>query len=145
MGILGFIVMVVMVVVGLIGSGSIAQIIDLPSVVIVIGATTGALLMSFGSGLGTAIKAVFRKTADRAMLTLGVAVFERGQSYAVASGVLGTLVGVVVLLSLIDKASSLGPGLATALITMAYGLFAAYGILAPVAASLRRRLAGMEG
>ena len=145
MGILGFIVMIALVVGGIVHAGFLSELVGVPSAIITVGVWCAALLMSFGKGCSTAIRAVFSRTASREMLALGVAVFERGQSYAVGCGVLGTLVGTVIMLSKLDDPARIGPGLAVALLTLIYGLFLAYGILLPIVASLRRRLGEMEG
>ena len=145
MGILGFIVMIALVVTGIVNAGSSSELVDVPSAFITAGAWAAALLMSFGRGCNTAVRAVFSKAASREMLALGVAVFERGQSYAVGSGVLGTLVGVVIMLGNLDDPAAIGPGLAVAHLTLVYGLLLAYAIQLPIVASLRRRLGEMEG
>ena len=145
MGILGFIVMIALVVTGIVNAGSSSELVDVPSAFITAGAWAAALLMSFGRGCNTAVRAVFSKAASREMLALGVAVFERGQSYAVGSGVLGTLVGVVIMLGNLDDPARIGPGLAVAHLTLVYGLLLAYAIQLPIVASLRRRLGEMEG
>ena len=145
MGILGFIVMIALVAAGTVHAGFFSKLVDVPSVTITLGGWAAALLMSFGRGCFTAIGAVFSRTASREMLALGVAVFERGQSYAVGCGVLGTLVGLVIMLSKLDDPARIGPGLAVALLTLIYGLFLAYAIQLPIVASLRRRLGEMEG
>ena len=145
MGILGFIVMIVLVAAGIVHAGFFSQLANAGSALITVGACCAALLMSFGRGCDTAVRAVFSKGASREMLALGVAVFERGQSYAVGSGVLGTLVGTVIMLGRLDDPARIGPGLAVAFLTLAYGLFLAYAILLPTVASLRRRLGEMEG
>ena len=140
MGILGFIVMIVLIVVGFFETGYPTAFLDLGSALITLGLLCAALLMSFGMGGLKAVRTVFSRSADREALVLGIAVFERGKSCAVGAGVLGTLVGVVIMLGNFDKVSALGPGLALALLTQAYGLLLAYGIFLPVAASLKRRL-----
>ena len=145
MGILGFIVMIALVVTGIVNAGFLSELVDVPSAFITAGAWAAALLMSFGRGCNTAVRAVFSRTASREMLALGVAVFERGQSYAVGSGVLGTLVGVVIMLGNLDDPAAIGPGLAVAHLTLVYGLLLAYAIQLPIVASLRRRLGEMEG
>ena len=145
MGILGFIVMIALVVGSIVSADFLRELVDVPSVTITLGGWAAVLLMSFGKGCETAVRAVFSKTAGREMLALGVAVFERGQSYAVGSGVLGTLVGTVLMLGNLDDPAAIGPGLAVALLTLIYGLLLAYGIQLPIVASLRRRLEEMEG
>jgi len=140
MGFLGFIIMFVLAIIGLSASDSLGHVIDIPSVLIVIGVSLGMLLMAFGSDLGSAIKTVFRKSTGRKALILSLIVFERGKSFAIASGVIGTLIGVVNMLANLDHIAALGPGLATALITSIYALALSYGVFQLIVISLKRQL-----
>ena len=140
MGILGFVIMFVLAIVGLSASGSLGHVLDIPSVLIVIGVSLGMLLMAFGSSLGAAIMTIFRKNAEREALVFGIVVFKRGRSFAIASGVVGTMIGMVSILANLDYIAALGPGLATALITSIYSLALAYGVFQLVVISLERRL-----
>jgi flagellar motor component MotA len=140
MGFLGFIIMFVLAIVGLSASGSLGYVIDIPSLLIVIGISLGMLLMAYGSSLGSASKTIFRKSAEQKALMLSLAVFERGKSFAIASGVIGTMIGVVCILASLDDIAALGPGLATALITSIYSLALSYGVFQLIVISLKRRL-----
>ena len=147
MGVLGFLILIVLGIVGLAGGGSLGHVIDIPSALIVVGGFLSLMLMAFGSRFGTAIKTVFQKHAGRHALIFGIAVFERGRSFTVAAGVVGTMVGVVNMLANLnlDNIAALGPGLATAAITSIYCLGLAYGVLQPVVISLKRRLTQAAG
>ena len=140
MGILGFILMVVIALIALYSGVGLDPFVDIGSVLITAVVTLAALLMSYGSGLGTAIKTVFSSGASRDDVKLGIAVFTKGKSYALASGALGTLIGLVIMLKNLDDPSAIGPGLALSLLTIVYGLVIAYLILGPVVGSLQRRL-----
>jgi len=140
MGILGFIIMLVLAIIGLSASGFLGNVVDIPSLLIVIGLSLGMLLMSFGMRLEAAIRTVFRKTAERDALMFSILVFERGKSFAIASGIIGTTIGMVGILANLDVIAYLGPGLATALITSIYSLAISYGVLQVILISLKRRL-----
>lgn len=142
MRLLGFVVLIVSVVVAGILTGG--QLINVDSVLIVLGSTIAASLMSFGSGLGSAFKAIFTSNPAPETMKLGIAVFERGKSFAVAGGVLGTLIGWVLMLNALDDPALIGPDLAVAFMALFYGLFLAYGLFLPLVVSLRRRLAVAE-
>ena len=144
MGILGFILMVVLIALGLNQSTQLGYYVDIGSAIITVGVTIFALLMSYGSGFGSAVKAVLSRESDARSLKLAIAVFERGRSYAIVAGALGSVVGMVIILKNLDDPSALGPGLAMCLVTMLYGLALAYLLLLPVAGSLRRRLEAGE-
>jgi chemotaxis protein MotA len=61
--------------------------------------------------------------------------------YAPAYGMIGTLVGLVVMLKNLDDASKVGPGMAVALLTTLYGAVAANFLFLPLADKLGQRSA----
>jgi hypothetical protein len=141
MRILGFIVLIAAVVVAL------AQpfYIDIASLIIVLGLTLTGLLAGFGGDVGTGFKAVFSNIADRDSILLGIAVFERGKSMAVMSGgIMGTFIGLVIMLKNMDDPAALGPGMALGFLTTLYSLILGYGVFAPLGASLRQKLEESE-
>lgn len=64
-------------------------------------------------------------------------VFSRWGEYAPAFGMTGTLVGLIIMLGELDDPSTIGVGMATALITTLYGSVAANIIFLPLATNLR--------
>ncbi len=66
----------------------------------------------------------------------GQDVFEKWGELAPAFGMLGTLIGLIVMLSKLDDPSSIGPGMATALITTFYGSLMANLVFIPIASNL---------
>ena len=141
MRILGFIVLIAGVVIAL------AQpfYIDIASAIIVLGLTLTGLLASFGGGIGIGFKALSANAADRDTILLGIAVFERGKSMAVmAGGIMGTFIGLVIMLKNLDDPAALGPGMALGFLTTLYSLILGYGVFAPLGASLRQRLEETE-
>ncbi|MBT4496601.1 MAG: hypothetical protein HOC74_02695 [Gemmatimonadetes bacterium] len=141
MRILGFIVLIAVVVIALGQS----FLIDIASLIIVLGLTLACLLSSFGGGIGTGFKAVFSNTADRDTILLGIAMFERGKSMAVMSGgIMGTFIGLIIMLKNMDDPAALGPGMALGFLTTLYSLVLGYGVFAPLGASLRQKLEESE-
>lgn len=69
----------------------------------------------------------------------GQNVFEKWGELAPAFGMLGTLIGLIVMLSRLDDASLIGPGMATALITTFYGSLMANLVFIPIASNLREQ------
>ena len=65
-------------------------------------------------------------------------VLRRAAEVAPAMGLIGTLVGLIQLLSNLDDPSKIGPAMAVALITTFYGAVMAYMVLAPIAAKMDR-------
>lgn len=71
----------------------------------------------------------------------GWSVFETMASLAPAFGMIGTLIGLVNMLANLDDPSSLGPGMAVALITTFYGSVLANMFFTPIAGKLKVRSA----
>jgi chemotaxis protein MotA len=69
----------------------------------------------------------------------GQSIFRRWASMAPAFGMIGTLVGLVQMLSVLDDPSALGPGMSIALLTTLYGVLLANLILTPIAGKLELR------
>ena len=67
----------------------------------------------------------------------GQAIFESLAVYAPAFGMVGTLVGLVRMLSKLHDPSTVGPALALALLTTLYGALLAYLVFTPIAGKLR--------
>lgn len=67
---------------------------------------------------------------------IGQEVFEKWAELAPAFGMLGTLIGLIIMLSGLDDAASIGSGMATALLTTFYGSLLANLILIPIASNL---------
>jgi chemotaxis protein MotA len=72
---------------------------------------------------------------------VGSALFEAIGAYAPAWGMIGTIVGLIQMLSSLSDPSSLGPAMAVALITTLYGAVAAFFVAIPIANKLRIRSA----
>lgn len=69
----------------------------------------------------------------------GIAVLELGAAIAPAFGMIGTLIGLILMLQNLDDKASLGRGMSAALITTLYGSMIANWLLTPLATKLVRR------
>ncbi len=69
----------------------------------------------------------------------GRKIFELCARYAPAWGMVGTLLGLVLMLGHLDEPENIGPGLSLALITTLYGLVFAHLFFGPIADKLARR------
>jgi chemotaxis protein MotA len=67
----------------------------------------------------------------------GIGLFRKMASLAPAFGMIGTLIGLVSMLSNLDDPSSIGPGMATALLTTLYGTLLANLFFTPMANKLQ--------
>lgn len=66
----------------------------------------------------------------------GIKMFEDWGAYAPAFGMLGTLIGLILMLKNIQDKSAIGPGMSTALVTTFYGVILANLIFLPIASKL---------
>jgi len=72
---------------------------------------------------------------------IGKGIFTTIGKYAPAFGMIGTLVGLVIMLKNMDNPAAIGPGMAVALLTTLYGALIANGLALPLADRLGRRSA----
>jgi len=61
-------------------------------------------------------------------------------TYCPAFGMIGTVIGLIIMLRRITEPEAIGPGMAVALLTTLYGALAAYWFLLPVAGKLKMRM-----
>ncbi|MFP4213159.1 MAG: motility protein A [Desulfohalobiaceae bacterium] len=71
--------------------------------------------------------------------TISQEVFKRMATYAPSFGMIGTLIGLVQMLSKLDDPSNIGPSMAIALLTTFYGALLSTLLFQPVAGKLRSR------
>jgi flagellar motor component MotA len=98
-------------------NSSASAFIDLPSLVMVVGVVGAGTVASFPS---VQLQAALRPGGADPVVR--AAVFHRMADLAVASGMVGSLVGVVKMLQSMADPSALGPAMAQALLTMLYGI-----------------------
>lgn len=70
---------------------------------------------------------------------LGQEIFVSMGTYAPAFGMIGTLMGLILMLHNLDDPKKVGPGMAIAIITTFYGALAAYLVFLPIAGKLKTR------
>ena len=138
---IAFIVFAVLTLMGILSGGALSDFIDTPSALLTVGGGLllalisypfRALLGAIGTGFGR--DEVAGQAADEAMRVLG----GLGSAF-VSAGFIGTLIGLINLSQNIDDIETLGPGLATAAITLYYGIFLKYAILDPLKRSVEHR------
>ncbi len=117
-------VFVALVCAGIVMGGQLSGFIDLPSLVIVIGGMSCATVGSFpikiiGEAIGDAL--VQGATEEERVLRSHHVLSKMGD-FAVASGLMGTVIGLVNMLANLDDPTAIGPAMAVALLTMFYGV-----------------------
>jgi len=72
---------------------------------------------------------------------MGQSIFSTMGTYCPAFGMIGTLIGLVLMLQQMDDPSQIGPGMAVALLTTLYGAVMANVVFLPIAGKLQNRTA----
>ena len=127
--------------------GPVFGFLDLPSAVLVLGLTAGATTMSYTlAEVSDAFRCAGRGTDDDARAARGHKIFTRMADIAVASGLVGTVIGLVQMLQNLDDPTAIGPAMAVALLTLLYGVILGELIFRGLAMScLQGRLSGPMG
>ena len=128
---------------------------NVPSVLIVVGGTWALTLFSFPLQNVVSIGRYFGYTvmppkpgADQSKvigeLEIGIVMFTKMKSYAQATGWVGTLIGIVLMLGSsgpdFNDPAEIGHAAAIALLTVLYGTIIAYYICLPISTKLQCRL-----
>ena len=124
---------------------------DVPSVLIVVGGTIGLMLFSFPLQNTLSASRYFgyafippKPGADNSKvigeLEIGIVYFEKMKSYAQATGLVGFLIGLVLMLANLNDPALIGPNMAIALLTVLYGTIIAYFYATPISTKLQCRL-----
>ena len=113
--------------------------IDPASLIIVLGGTLGMLLFG-SSSIPTMFKTIFSGTATVEELQAGVKGWKMASAYSLASGGIGTIIGLVIMLKYMDDPAAIGPGIAIALLTTFYGIVLSLAIFLPLQSRLEDRV-----
>ncbi|MFH1418935.1 MAG: MotA/TolQ/ExbB proton channel family protein [Planctomycetota bacterium] len=112
---------------------------DVPSALLVLIAPLAIMIAVYGwAGVIDACWWVFRKPTPGKAAEEAVGFWQLWGAFALASGFLGTMVGMIVLLTWMEDPSRIGGGMAVALLTQLYGVFVAVICIA-LAAHIGRR------
>jgi flagellar motor component MotA len=127
---------------GIAFGGTVAMFIDLPSILIVFGITT---LFTFAHhSVGSTSKAFAAALKNEAVPAVEgrqyIRVLSTARVLASASGVVGTLIGMVNMLASMDDPTAIGPAMAVALLTLLYGVILAELFIGPLINRLRTRV-----
>jgi flagellar motor component MotA len=115
--------------------------VDLPSVTLVLGITTGGILFSHTAGeiLGAFWTACGTGQLSKEKASQAGAVFSRMSHLALASGLLGTLIGLIQMLQQMDDLTKIGPAMAVALLCPFYAIILSELIFKAAEADCRAR------
>ena len=144
----GFVSSVTLVIIGM---GDPAIFMDFQSAVIVVGGIIGLMLFSFPLQNVSSLFRYFgyafippKPEADNSKiigeLEIAIVMFTKMKSYAQATGLVGFLIGLVLILANLNDPAKIGPGAAIALLTVLYGTLIAYFYAMPISTKLQCRL-----
>ncbi len=142
---LGMALIGVLLVAGILSGGNLRIFLDFPSAVIVVGITVGATVGSFSwaditQAFGGALSGA---DLDEDVAARSQAVLNRAADAAVASGLVGALVGLVLILSNLSDPTAIGPAMAVALLTVFYGTLLGELFLRSLASDVGARSGGL--
>lgn len=121
----------------LLGGAGLSIFFDLPSLMHTLGIALCVTLGMHGPGsLRAALVAGLRGTAEPDLLATHAAVLGTLRHTLLASGAVGTLIGLVLMLSAMDEPTHLGPAMGVALLSLFYTVLLAELLLAPMASRL---------
>ena len=149
--IVGFLSAFVLVLLAMGDMGDPTVFINMPSMLFVVGGTVALTLFSFPLQNVISSFRYFGYTlippkpgADQSKvigeLEIGIVMFTKIKSYAQATGWVGSLNGLVLILTSIDDPAAIGPSASVALLTVFYGTLIAYWICLPISTKLQFRL-----
>ena len=141
MRVIGLILVPVMVGLGFMNGGSLFQIIDIPSALIVVGATLG-IAWQAGTPIRLLIRSFFSSNLTPDEIRTAATGWAQMRVFLLIAGIIGTFVGVINLFQVEGLSQSekvlyyVHTGTATAVITTFYAVFLSYAVFLP----LQRRL-----
>lgn len=131
----------------LILSGSpLANFVDLPCIIVVVGITVSGLYMAFPHQHIKRVLGIYFSEGDISQQAAQdcQSVFRHAANLAVASGLIGTLIGLVQMLQAMEDPTAIGPAMAVALLTLMYGMILRLFCL-NAAAQCANRASGDDG
>ena len=117
--------------------------VNTPSVLIVFGLIIGGTLAS-GRKICSIGSVFFKKEATSAELWAASDTYRYMKDLAIGSGIVGTLIGLVLMLKNLQDPTQIGPSMAVALLTLLYSAILRYFIFDPLAILLEERSIGQQ-
>ena len=104
--------------------GPLAMFFDIPSIMLVLGALIGASLWSFPPQqiINAFHDALTGNLKDEKRAIQNHAVLSKMADISISSGLLGTIIGLIMMLQNLDDPTAIGPAMAVSLLTLFYGI-----------------------
>jgi len=126
---------------GILLGGSLASFFNIPSILIVVGCALAFTVSAHSlADIGQTMRAASGSAPISAVdFHRHDAVLETLSNTSIAAGLIGTLIGLVQMLSKMDDPTAIGPAFAVALLTLLYGAVLSGFVFTPMRGRLRRR------
>ncbi len=130
-----------------VGLDTIGVYLDIPSAILILFFAFVPLLATYSFGeIRNCFVIGFRKSGvDKVDIKNAILFFSSLQKYLILSGLLGTFVGVIALLSFLGSPGEVGKGMAVALLISFYAVILSIVIAVPFKTGLQKRLNELEG
>ena len=114
--------------------------ISVSSFMVVFVLTVGTLLMGFQGSFISSVTSIWKRDIDDQTLDRSIQFWKAAKRYAIASGFIGTVMGIVLILNALgdDPGRQILP-LSIAVLTVYYGLILGYLVFDPIACLLEAR------
>lgn len=114
---------------------------NLPSLIVVVGLSAALLFATHSPReIGNAFRAAYR-SSNTSELKAAIGFFKAMQRYLLWSGLLGTMMGAIAMLSALGEAIAIGAGAALGLITVLYAVILNFVLALPFRHAAEKRLA----
>ena len=137
--ILGLVILVITLSVGI--GPYLGLMLDVPSLIIVLGFTLGALLLG-GDSLRLMARGIAPASLSAAELLAAAKGWKRTRVYSLGAAAVGTVSGWVIMLKNLDDPAAIGPGMAVTLLSTVFALVLAFVLALPIQAGIERRIPG---
>ena len=120
--------------------GKLKLFLDPSSFALVFVPIVGTLLIGCRGYFISSVTSIWKRDVDNQTLDRSIQFWKAAKRYAIASGFIGTLMGlVIILMAMGDDPGGIGPAMSIAIITVYYGLIMGYLVFDPIACSLETR------
>lgn len=147
MFVLGVIIYIVVLSIAMSFSSKISYFVDLPIILMIIGFNISVLIATKSfKDLKDLFINILRTTkiSESATLNRGISIINLLIKVTIVSGFIGGIIGVISMLTRLSDPSSIGPHMATVLLSFLYSLSITFFLLLPARFILEKKLAGFK-
>ena len=136
---IGFLLLALTVSLALIMLGPFELLFDLTSLLLILGCIFGVVFLSYGAQAFSIFKYANQQVKNQKEYFWVISFFDNLINTSIITGVIGSLIGTVNILSTLDDAASLNPAMSLSLLSILYGLILAKLVFEPLKQNVLRR------